>query len=393
MNERKALIIGAGIGGLTAAIALQRAGWTVRLLEQAPQLGEVGAGLTVGPSATRALESLGLGERLRAEADIPARASVLHYQTLERVVERGDTAARVGQGGKTWFHQMHRADFHRMLTEVVLAHDPDAVLLNSRLVGIEQDADSVTALLADGRREVGGLLVGADGLRSATRGLLIEEGPPNFTGQVAFRALVPMDAVPGVLGDFESATLMGPGAIFTRYKLRRGELVNCVGIVRTDSWTGTGWSHPVSRQEVLSHFAGWHPSVARLIEAAPADRMIKWALCDREPLENWTRGRVTLLGDAVHPVLPFLGMGAAMAIEDGVVLARALGATDRLDRALAIYEATRKPRASKTLQMARRQGELYQAKTTEEYIAASRPSGDAAFVNYDASVAPLADGL
>ncbi len=216
MTERKALIVGAGIGGVTAAIALQQAGWTVRLLEQAPQLGEVGAGLTIGPSATRALESLGLGERLRAEADIPTRASVLHYQTLEPVVERGDTAARVGEGGKTWFHQMHRADFHRMITDVVKAGDPDAVVLNSRLVGIEQDADSVTAFLADGRRETGDLLIGADGLRSATRGLLFEESPPNFTGQVAFRAMAPMAAVPGVLGDFESATLMGPNAIFTR---------------------------------------------------------------------------------------------------------------------------------------------------------------------------------
>jgi salicylate hydroxylase len=177
--------------------------------------------------------------------------------------------------------------------------------------------------------------------------------------------MVPADAVRDCMEPTPSGVFIGPGRIFTRYFLRQRSLVNFVGISKTDVWKGEGWSTPASIEELLHEYAGWHEHVQAIIRATPPGKLFKWALFDRDPLPVWTKGRVTLLGDAAHPMLPFLGMGAAMALEDAAVLARCLAAAETFEEAFARYEAARKERTTYVLLKSRAQGELYQSRTPE----------------------------
>lgn len=379
------VVAGAGLGGLTAALALQRAGFRVRVFEQAPVLGEVGAGISLSAGICRALASLGIGQALlRASSPCPNVAFV-DYRTGALLAGKIEDAP-ADRGLDTDRH-IHRADLHALLLGAVRANDADAVRTDKQLTAVSQTAAVVTAEFADGTSAQGDLLVAADGARSAVRGLLFDETVPEFAGQVAYRCLVPAaDARPFFHG---AAVSVGQGRIFHRYALRGGALINVVGIAQTMEWADEGWNTPATTREFAALYGDFHPDVTGLIKAAPADSLIKWGLFVRPRFTGWSRGRVTLLGDAAHPILPFLGLGAALAIEDGVVLARALAAHDDVAGALAAYERARIDRVDAVRDKTIRQGEIIQSARPGNDDLAASPSQEAPLFQYDPLTASI----
>ena len=352
------LIAGGGLGGLTAAIALLQRGFKVSVYEQAPELRELGAGLTLAATAMRVFESLGLWPRIREIATHGASVAFVHYQTGELLHGDFDLAwSRKPESPEQGAHA-HRADVHALLVETVRALDPNALRLDKRLVGLEQDGGGVRARFADGEVAQGDLLIGADGVRSSVyRAAFRTDNPATFTGVMAIRCLMPRDAaVLPYLSAGRAVNYVGPGRNFHRYGVRDGAVLNCVALAVTDAWREEGWTNPCSREAFLALYQDFHPNVRGLIAHAPEPGTFKWALYAREPLSSWTSGRVTLLGDAAHPMLPYLGQGATAAIEDALVLARALEAQDGLDDALARYEADRLARTGEQMRMSAQQG-------------------------------------
>ncbi|MET0239112.1 MAG: FAD-dependent monooxygenase [Sphingobium sp.] len=356
---KKIIIVGAGIGGLTAALALLRAGHAVDVFEKARAIGDVGAGITVGATASRGLYSLGLEQALTAVSDRPEGAmAALHYRT--GAVLGGafkDRQWKAENLGPT--HLVHRAELFAVLRDAVLDLAPDAIHLGCDFEGFDQDGDGVTVRFANGRTARGDALIGCDGVRSAVRAQMFGKEEPAFTGQVAYRFLVPMDKARPYMLASPSGPYVGPGRSLTRYPIRNKSLVNCVAFVTTASWTGEGWSERCSVEELQALFEGWHSDVRGLAANAPPEGTAKWALYDRDPLASWVQGRVALLGDAAHPMLPFLGLGAAMAIEDAVILARAFGECAAPPAALSLYERARSERAGLMLLESRRQGQAF----------------------------------
>jgi salicylate hydroxylase len=321
-GSARVLIAGAGIGGLTLALALLRRGIDVQVLEQATTLGEVGAGVQLSPNATRCLYSLGLQEALESVACVPEGKQVRLWSTGQRwrLFDLGQAAL---QGYGFPYLMAHRSDLHTVLIEAVRALNPDAVRLGARCASFTQDAQSVRVELEGGERVTGDALIACDGVHSALRRGLGHEDRPAFTGCVAWRGLVAAHRLPESMRESVGTNWIGPGAHVITYPLRRGELLNFVGIVERNGWERESWTERGSQQECAADFAGWNDEVQTLIGLLDAPH--KWALMGREPLTRWGEGRVTLLGDAAHPTLPFLAQGACMAIEDALVLARCLG--------------------------------------------------------------------
>lgn len=346
------LIIGGGIGGMAAALALQRAGHSPLVLERAPVLEEVGAGLTVGPNLMHGLAWLGVADQLRAAACMPRHGGVLDVITGELRVanERGDALER--RYGQPYL-QVHRADMHRVLMQAVLKNDPGALSLNRELTGIEQDAGSVRALYANGRVVTGDFLIGADGTRSVVREVLFPGQEPRFTGYVAWRGLVSTESLSGLRLYPDSAIMVGHGRSFARYPVSGGRLLNYVAWVERGEWAEEGWSTPSMVEELLANFADAAPAIREIVIRTAPGQCFKWGLFDRDPLPSWTVGRVTLLGDAAHPMLPFLGQGAAMAVEDAVILGRVFAACSDGEAALATYEIARRGRTSLVMRASR----------------------------------------
>ena len=345
MSQPSIAIVGAGIAGLTAARALQLFGFKPVVYEQAPVLGEVGAGLTVSPNATHVLNALGLEGTLERIGMRPDRGGVKHWKTGELLLEitRGNEMRE--KYGAAYF-QVHRADLHRELADLVVTTDDSAIRTNHVFKGLEQDDRGVTLHFVGGASTRADVVIGADGVRSKVREQLFGRDIPRFTGYMAFRGLVPIASLPPGLIEPTSCLSTGPGRSFTRYLIRGGSLVNFVGLTERDDWREEGWSTRATIKEMLDEYAGWHEGVRSIIAATPPEGLFKWALFDREPLQEWTRGRVTLIGDAAHPMLPFLGQGAAMGIEDGMVVARTFAAAASLDEALRRYVEARLPRAN-----------------------------------------------
>ena len=382
-SAKQVSIVGAGLGGLTAAIGLARAGHRVTVFEQTPVLGEVGAGLTLSSGSMRCLEMLGVDVRVRAAADESTNLPFLHYQS-GALLRRGladvkrAAAARPAQ-------QIHRADLHAILVEALQQITPGAIALSHTLTSFEQDAAGVTLRFAHGGSARADLLIGCDGARSVVRGALLGPQPLRFSGQVAFRCLVPMEIAAPYLTMNAGAVYIGPGATFNRYPLRHGALMNCVGLARTDAWQHEGWNTPATHAEFLAQYADWHPEVRALIGVAPPAGIVKWGLFVREPPPAWSVRRVSLLGDAAHPMLPFLGLGAAMAIEDGAILARAITDYEDAAEALQRYEAARRPRVAMIYRESVRQGEFVQAIDPERYADTPAPAHDPAIFDFDPS--------
>jgi salicylate hydroxylase len=384
-------IIGAGLGGLTTALALQRAGWPVRVYEQAAVLGEVGAGISISPGSARALASLGLGPALLAASLPVPDVAFVHYRSGALLAGRLDRGRPVDRGLAGARH-IHRADLHALLLAAVRAADPDAVCTDMRVVHVEQRGETAQVSFADGSQVRSGLLVAADGTRSAVRRLLFDDSAPHFAGQVAYRSLVPRDAAAPFMGAGHAVVSVGPSRIFHRYLLRGGALVNVIGIAKVSgsrSWQGEGWNTPSTVAEFAAAYQGFHDDVQGLIACAPPATLIKWALFTRPPLATWQRGPVTLLGDAAHPILPFLGLGAALAIEDGIVLARVLQAVPDVARALVAFQALRQSRVEAVRVQTLVQGEMIQAADPDRGDLGRSPSQDTRLFDYDPSAVAM----
>jgi salicylate hydroxylase len=335
-------VIGGGIGGLTAALALLRAGFDVHVYEQASALGEIGAGIQVSPNASRVLHRLGLAEPL-------ARAGVRPLAWHQRRWEDGRTLLRAPLGDQVEnafgfpHYQIHRADLLSVLNDALPA---ERVHLAHRLADLVDRGDAVEVEFANGARATFDLVVGADGIHSATRTILFGPQHPRFTGCVAYRGLVPAERLRDLGLEVTAQVWMGPGGHFVHYYVSGGRLVNFVAVSERDTWTRESWTDRGEVADALAAFAGWHEQVRAILGAV--EETFTWALFDRSPLERWSKGRVTLLGDACHAMLPFMAQGAAQAIEDGATLAACLAGADAdVLGALRRYERVRIPRASR----------------------------------------------
>jgi salicylate hydroxylase len=353
------VLIGAGIGGLTAALALQRAGFRVRVFEQAPALGEVGAGLMVTPNSVRVLSHLGLEPVLERWGIEPEESIYRRFDTAEIIMRAPLRSRMLATYGARYFH-IHRADLHAALAAAVQERDPAAITLGKSCVGVEETPAGAVARFADGSTAAGAAVIGSDGIRSQVRAALFGDGLPRFTGQIAWRGLVPAAGLPDTVTGPVSTVWIGPNRHIVQYRLRGGSIINYVAIVATDAWTEESWTTRSRVADVVAAFAGWHPDIVALLTATNPDHCFKWGLFDREPLARWTRGHVTLLGDAAHPMLPFKAQGSAMAIEDALVLARALQGAASVTAGLAAYEAARRERASGMVLESRSATALYQ---------------------------------
>ncbi len=351
-------IIGGGIGGLTAANALSRAGIEVAVYEAAAELREIGAGVALHPNAMKVLRAIGVEDDVRKVAGRSQWQVIRNWKT-GRVIARTSRQQQVasfGIQGAT----VHRADLLDVLAGALPA---GLVTLDKRCAEVRPDGDVAVARFADGSEIEADIIVGADGIHSPVRASLFGPDAPRFTGKICYRSVVPAEAVRGARPRSagaqwlctEGAQWLGPHGTIVLYPLRGEELVNVVCHYDDDGYRHESWIAECSREEVLGRYAGWHESLLRLFAAA--DTWYKWALYDRDPIPQWTRGRVTVLGDAAHPMLPYLGQGACQAIEDGAVLATALSveAADPLT-GLARYERTRRPRASRVVLAARERG-------------------------------------
>ena len=348
-SETSVAIVGGGIGGLAAALSLLHAGLDVQVYEQAPALGEVGAGIQISPNASRLLHRLGLGPALD-------RTGVRPVGVHQRRWDDGRTLqwAPLGEAmeaafGAPYYH-FHRADLLHALADALPAK---RVQLDHRLTGFQDQGDRVELTFANGARAAASVLVGADGIHSTVRAALFGPEQPRFAGCTAYRGLVPAERLAHLGLEVAAHNWMGPGGHFVHYFVAGGRLMNFVAIKERETWTRESWTDRGEVAEALAVFEGWHPTVRAIIGAA--DETFLWALFDRLPLARWSVGRVTLLGDACHAILPFMAQGAAQAIEDGAALATCLmqvGA-DGISAALARYEALRLPRVTRVQEMSR----------------------------------------
>ncbi|TPG49430.1 FAD-dependent monooxygenase [Sphingomonas glacialis] len=337
-RSERITIVGGGIGGVTAAAAIAQAGFAVTLLEAAPQFGDIGAGVTLSPNAMKGLDYIGVMEDAAAAGVEPKRQRIQHWEDGRVLVPMERASARAKYGAP--YVTIHRADLHAQLLKAARAA---GVELRTNAGAV--DTEGTTVILHDGSRVEGDVIIGADGLKSVVR-KRFETVPAHFTGHVAWRALVPVDdAVRGVTE--WPGIHIGPGKMITRYPVRGGTLLNMVFFARQDGWTDDGWTLPAAPADLAATYAGWCDEVQAMIAAAAKVPLYKWAINARSPLADWTvDGNVALLGDAAHAMTPFLGHGAACAIEDAVVLARALGGSDTIADGLARYVAARHDRAT-----------------------------------------------
>lgn len=373
---RHILVAGAGIGGLTAALALARAGCAVTILERARELEEAGAGVQLAANATRCLQSLGVYERVAARAVLPQAFEVIdgrHGARLTGAPMGAQAEARFGGP----FIVIHRADLQAALLAAVrevpaitlkLGHAVDGFAALGAGVAIRtRHADAEETLEADA-------LIGADGLRSAVRLALHPQARPSFRHRAAWRATVPAQALPARLADPVTRLWLGPGAHLVSYPVQAGAAINLVAVT-PDAREVHGWSEDGAPDELLAHYRDWSED-AHVLLRAPT-RWLRWALFDLDPLPAWGAGPVTLLGDAAHAMPPFLAQGAAQAIEDAVVLARQLEGTSDTAEALRRYEALRIPRTTRVQCAARGMDRIYHlagpARIARDLVMRARP--------------------
>lgn len=377
----RVIVIGAGLGGLVTAIALRRHGFDVEVHEAAERIEKTGAGLTLGLGAQHVFRALGVQSAV-ADSACPAGAlPFLHYRTGELLLGAHDAGDGLPDNGEANIvRHIYRADLQRVLMDAFAANG-GRVLTGHRLRRLEQDGSRVTASFYNGAQASGDLLVGADGVRSVVRSHLVPNDAPRFTGHVAYRFLVPIERARPFMGLGRSAIFIGPGRTFNRYTMAQGRIVNGAALVETDEKVPEGWSNTAPLDELRAAFPSWHRDVTGLI--GHAGKVIKWGLYDRAPLERWSEGRVTMLGDAAHAMLPFLGMGAAMAVEDGYVLAQMLARHGEISRALAEYEARRIARTTQVHQASKIQGEITQSIDPDNFALGSAPVNNRAMMEFD----------
>ena len=359
------LVAGGGIGGLAAALCLARKGIETKVFERQAGFAELGAGIQISPNASRVLHHLGLAEGLRDRAFLPEGTEFRSWRS-GRLVSRSDLGEKAtAKYGFPYYH-IHRGDLLRLLASAAEQSGHVALRADAEVTGFEVMAEGVRATVAgEGGEETsheGAALIGADGIHSTVRAQLFGPSSPTFTGNIAWRALVPSVRLPAGLVRPVATVWWGPRRHFVHYYVRGGTLVNCVCVVevgRESGWEVESWTERGELAELQAEFAGWHEAVQTLIERMDADSLHKWALFDRPPSPQWGKGPVTLLGDACHPMLPFMAQGAATAIEDAAALASCLAAADDAATAIERYAALRQQRAAWIQGLARRNARVF----------------------------------
>jgi 2-polyprenyl-6-methoxyphenol hydroxylase-like FAD-dependent oxidoreductase len=348
------IIAGGGIGGLAAALGLAQKGFSVLVLEKAPTLGEIGAGIQLGPNAFHAFDYLGIGEAARGMAVYIDQLRLMDALTAEEI-----THIDLGEAFRARFRNpyavVHRGDLHNVFLSACRAHPRVELRVKSEVVGYDQDGASVTARLASGEAVGGALLIGADGLWSNVRRQLVADGPPRVSGHTTYRSVIPTEHMPEDLR-WNAATLWaGPKCHIVHYPLSGWKLFNLVVTYHNDAPEPVA-GKPVSREEVRSGFEHVHERARKIIDHGTDWKL--WVLCDRDPVENWVDGRVTLLGDAAHPMMQYFAQGACMALEDAVCLSHMMAAhRDDRERALERYRAQRVVRTARVQLQSRAIGE------------------------------------
>jgi salicylate hydroxylase len=358
------LVAGGGIGGLAAALAATHAGWPAQLFEQAAQFSEVGAGVQSGPNVVRLLQRWGLGDALARVAAFPRslRVRSAHSGRALGALPLQDFAQRYGAPYAT----IHRADLHTLLLDALRDHGVAQLHLGQALTSFAQDEEGVTATVADGRQHHGAALVGADGLRSRVRGWLLDDGPPRATGPLAYRALVAQQNLPAALRTQDVTVWLGPRLHVVQYPVHAGEWLNVVVLVEDPaSLLLDNWDHSANPADVRRAVAAACTPLRYLLDAVAVWR--RWALCNRAPVagpQQMARSRVALLGDAAHPMLPYLAQGAGMAIEDAAALQQVLAGANsarELPAALQAYAQARWQRNARVQARSIRNGVIFHA--------------------------------
>jgi salicylate hydroxylase len=365
VTRHKIVIAGAGIGGLTAGASLLQAGHDVTIFEQASELSEVGAGLQLSANATHVLHHLGL-RRALAEVGVRPEAYVFRLHDTGEEIQRFALSDEHERLHGAPYYQVHRADIHSLLAATVLGLKRDAIRLNCRVIGFEESGAGVKLRLADGTIIHGDLLVGADGLKSVICQQIAGSVPATYTGDAAWRIIVPIERLPQNFMEQVMMVWMGPGQHVVAYYLRAGALLNFVGLVETDEVSEESWTAKFSWEKLKADFDGWHADVQTIIDVADREGCYRWSLHSRPVIRNWSTSRAALLGDAVHPTLPYLAQGACMAIEDGAVLTRALDEADSIPDALQLYQRNRVDRAVRIVNESTAKRTLFHLRTVDE---------------------------
>lgn len=351
MSTPKVLIAGGGIGGLATALTLLQHGFEVAVYEQSSELREVGAGIQISPNGNRVLDHLGVLAKLQSLSSPTQGKEIRLWNTgqMWKLFDLGQAAIdKYGFPYMTVF----RPHLLQVLADAVHALDPQAIHLDARCQSMTQTDDSVTLHLEDGSTSTGDVLIGADGLHSKIRSALFGVQAPDFSGMVAWRGLIPIHTLPAHMARPIATNWVGPGGHVVHYPVNGGEVMNFVGILEGNTWPSAPWSTPGTVQACHAAFEGWHEDVHTMIDHVPA--FSKWALCGKPALPHWSQGRVTLLGDACHPTLPFLAQGAVFTLEDAIVLQRCLRHDSHdVVRALQRYESARLQRAYRMVDGAR----------------------------------------
>ena len=342
-------VVGGGIGGFTLAIALRRRGVPVEVYEQMPELREIGAGVALSANATRHLHRLGLGDALDA---VSVQPSALVFRRWEdgRIIASHAMGERYRAEFGAPYYGVHRAALQRVFAEAL---GREGVHHDRRCVAVTGDADGARIEFADGTSASADVVVGADGVHSVVRRHVVGERAARFSGTVGYRGLVPVDALPTLPDSTPLQFWAGPRAHLLHYSLEGGQIVNFLAVVRQAEWTSEGWNEPCDVADALAAYDGWHPAVREMVGAVPEGS--RWALHDHPPLERWSAGRVVLIGDAAHAMVPHQGQGANQTIEDAIALAHLLAdaRADEIPAALELYEALRRPRTSRVQRWSR----------------------------------------
>ena len=357
-SDKPFLIVGGGIGGVAAALALAQKGFPVHVLEQAPEFAEIGAGIQLGPNIIRALDRLGVKQAVYDVSWIPnvmEMRCALGGHSITRVPLKEVFPKHYGEN----YAVVHRADLHNCLLDAARRNSLIKLEQSSEMTDYEDNGKSVKVAIKDGRTIEGRALIGCDGLWSRIRQRIVGDGQPVVSGHIAFRAVLPRNEVPDDLWGPDVVLWAGPRTHLVHYPMRRGELYNLVAVFHSDRYE-EGWNVQASYSEMEAHFRGQRPEVLGLLQKIETWKM--WVLCDRVPVKNWTKGLVTLLGDAAHPTLQYLAQGANMATEDGVQLAHDVAATPNdLNGAFLRYQSKRYRRTGRIQTTSRVYGQFYHA--------------------------------
>lgn len=353
MHANKIAVVGAGIGGLAVAAGLLRHGIACEIFEQADGFGEAGAGVQIAPNAARLLHRLGIAERIDRVAIKPDAVEMRHWCD-NLIIARTRLGAECAQRYGAPYYTFHRVDLHRVLLDLI---PRPRVHLDHRCAGVSEHDDVVTLDFANGATWRGDLVIGADGVRSTVRAALVPDNP-RFSGQAMYRGLVPADRLPHLAGPSRVRLWLGPNQHCVCYPIARG-LFSFGATVPAGDSSPENWTEPGRVEDLAAAYRGWHQDVQRIIDVL--DNVSRWALHDRDPVTRWSSKRITLVGDAAHPMLPFMAQGANQAIEDAFVLAKYLTRTTstRIPDSLAGYERARVARTAEVQRISRNNGMLF----------------------------------